>query len=708
MVEQLGLQSNLVRLHVFRRDGQLDIAGRERPRIVAPGGEAGRIGRIGQDLGRELVLDGHARIEARDGGRRRVRHDGRQPVQRFVVVVVLALGRIAHARRQQQLVRQMDLGVAVAGHILHRRAVVDLGEEEVLELAEPWDVEAEAFVIDLRPVDAPGGQVEGAQGPLDAPVPEISEEARFFAELVVTDGVVDQLGGNGDVALADAELAGEQAIGHDVLEVDAVRQVYVQDVGQAVGLHRIDVRVLRGVALAGEAGLLPDRRRGVRIVRPERGDQGPIRGQAVGADALVRQPKGQTIGCSGRDSESPWQRGILGGRDGELGVRRGLGLVVGEVGGEVVLDLVVQDPADLRLGLVAIDAAQRAVAAVPLRGQAEGRQLAGQARIFAGEVLELHIAVAPLLAGRQADHQLVRDGRPVERALDVETAVVPGGRLDIAAVGVVRLLGEDPDRPTHGVAPVQDTLRPALDLDPVHVEQVKDRSEGGRVIDVIDVEADPWLEGEAEVRLAYAADEGEIRRAEAPASLGQGHVRGRLGDVQDIAVAAVLDLGGVHRGDRDRRLLKVLRPELRGDHHLLQHRAGRLRRRRGCPVGGPCGLLGHGEARNADGGRGQHAGQGDSDGGHGGLRPQPTAAAGRFELLIAHSFPSPVTPRRRACGRRPARPGRGLLCLTPGEFPSTRPIARGSARLERPLRTFPARRFLWAGFLGARRYCQGP
>ncbi len=323
-----------------------------------------------------------------------------------------------------------------------------------------------------------------------------------------------------------------------------------------------------------------------------------------------------------------------------------------------------------------------------LRGQAQRRQVSGQARVFAREVLELDVAVPPLLARREADHQLVGHDGPVDRPLDVEAAVVARGRFHVSAVGVVRLLGEDPDGAAHRVAPVEHALRAALDLDAIDVQQVEDRSERRRVIDVVDIEADPRLEGEAEVRLADTADEREIGVAEAAAALGQADVRRRLGDIQDVGVAAVLELRGVDRRDRQRRLLQVLRPELCGDHDLLKRGAlgrrsgGRLGRRAGVLLrlgpcvpllslrlgrrsnggGGSIGFLGHGEARDADGAHDQGCGQGRGDRSGGGVVPQSsTAGPPRFELLISHDFLSPVSAARQACGRRPARPWRGLF-----------------------------------------------
>ena len=220
----------------------------------------------------------------------------------------------------------------------------------------------------------------------------------------------------------------------------------------------------------------------------------------------------------------------------------------------------------------------------------------------AGEVLQLHPAVAAVVRGGEAQGRRVLDDRHVDRALDLVVVEAAVARLDVARVVALRLLVEDADRASDRVAAVEGALRPALDLHAVDVEQLEHRAERRRVVHVVDIEPDLGLKREAEIELADAADERLIGLAEAVAALGHGDVGRGLRDIDHVGDAALLDLVRVHGGDRHRDLLQRLRAELRGDHDLadlaLVGRAGILGRiglRRG--VAGLALVLGSGILR---------------------------------------------------------------------------------------------------------------
>src|SRR5690606_25356168 len=89
-------------------------------------------------------------------------------------------------------------------------------------------------------------------------------------------------------------------------------------------------------------------------------------------------------------------------------------------------------------------------------------------------------------------------------------------------------------------------------------------------VHVVDVDADAGLEGRVEVGGADAADVGGDGRAEHGALLLQRDAGRLVGDLGDVRLAA-----GFHQlrgdgGDRERRVLQVLLPELRGDDDFVQ------------------------------------------------------------------------------------------------------------------------------------------
>src|SRR5690606_5394691 len=138
-------------------------------------------------------------------------------------------------------------------------------------------------------------------------------------------------------------------------------------------------------------------------------------------------------------------------------------------------------------------------------------------------------------------------------------AAAAGGGLDVAAVVSARLLRDQAQRPAYRVAAEQGPLRAAQDLDALEVEDIENRTVGRGVVDIIDIEPDPRLEGGQEVDLPEAANERLIGLgAIAGAAAVHFHVGNGIGDVDDTGDAALLKLLGVHSRDRDRNVLQGL------------------------------------------------------------------------------------------------------------------------------------------------------
>lgn len=165
------------------------------------------------------------------------------------------------------------------------------------------------------------------------------------------------------------------------------------------------------------------------------------------------------------------------------------------------------------------------------------------------------IAVALVDTRRQAHRDAVGHRTGDQRLADhrVEVAV---GRFDRAAEVELRLLGDDRDHAGTGVLAEQGRLRPAQDLDPLHVGQVGDLRRGAAAVDAVDEHADRRLDAGVVRAVAEAADD-EVGVGRA---LQRGHAQ--AGDearqVLDVADLRPLDrLGGRH-AHRDRHVLQRL------------------------------------------------------------------------------------------------------------------------------------------------------
>ncbi len=329
---------------------------------------------------------------------------------------------------------------------------------------------------------------------------------------------------------------------------------------------------------------------------------GGVAGVGVGGNELRPEEHRSAV-----DARRVGQRAEAAGGELDQGVGHRAGVVVGEVGRDIDVQPLVRRVAhrDAARGerLRTVVAQHAAVA------DGVGRHV--RARVGAGVVVSGDVAVVVLGRRRDADEQLVRDHREVGRGAGVQAVQAAVGAFDVAAVIAVRLQRIELDGAADGVLAGQGALRPALDLDPVQVEQVQQRPRHGGEVDVVDIDADARLQGQVEVGLADAADEGHHRGAEGRAVGGQGHVGGLGRHVGKAALVAIFEHLGVDRRDGDRGLFQALLAELGGDHHLA-HGVVRLslavgvraatagRRGRGLRMGGraECGQGGRGDRRS--------------------------------------------------------------------------------------------------------------
>ncbi len=451
-VEQLGLEAQLIGFHILRPVREDVGRGVERPAVDPACGEAGGIGGIGQDLRGELVLqDGAGRPLALGVGgplQRDVQNGRvRKPLVEDIVPrkgVALGLVRIAHAGFQAELVGDLQLAVDEGRTVLQGRRIID---QEVLDVR-PAE-EGETLEIHPAGVALAGIEEEAARGPVQPLSEQLAGEHRLFAELVVGDALVGLLDRHGDGRLAGAEHAAVSAPGGDRLEVDHAGQVDVEGVGEAPLLQVVDVRVQEiavGVQVvgnarrqvfgagidAGEPGVAEAGIAHERAGRHERGRQGGARravGPRVGgrraeaegrlAGQAVRTERQLVVGAAdvAEPSRQPVGQGhVVGEADGRQGparlavegvelqgpgqgVGRGGVVGVGVVAREVVLDVLVDDPAQLAPDGPVVHRAQGADLAALAGVGALVRQLAGELGMDAGEVLQLDPAVALLVHG---------------------------------------------------------------------------------------------------------------------------------------------------------------------------------------------------------------------------------------------------------------------------------------------------------------------
>ncbi len=299
------------------------------------------------------------------------------------------------------------------------------------------------------------------------------------------------------------------------------REIAVVDPGRVVRAVRPDhlqVRLVReGVvadqryAVAAQVGRLVVLGAGHRIA--ERGEVGvrvPGDETAVRADAPLREQRRVVVG---RVVAAGQQR--LDGR-----IRRLRRIVTGEIELELVADDVAQLQARA-LRLRSAERAERTVVAlarvdglreceVVVRGAADGDRdrLAADGRVLteavtdarklrraaadhlAGEVQVLAVAVLAARDTGDAREQAVLDDREVAHRLHVDALAFAIRHVDGTAVVALRLLGDQAQRATHRVDAEQRALRAAQHFDPVEIEEVHRRARQGAVVHVVDVDAD--------------------------------------------------------------------------------------------------------------------------------------------------------------------------------------------------------------------------
>ncbi len=195
-------------------------------------------------------------------------------------------------------------------------------------------------------------------------------------------------------------------------------------------------------------------------------------------------------------------------------------------------------------------------------------------RVDAGEVHPVDIAVLLLRHAGDAREERIGD-LEIQAGAQIDPVTAAIGDFGIAArpFGLLRI---ELDRAADRVAAGERALRAAQDLDAVEIEQIEHRSGQGRIIDVVDIEADPRLQRRAGIILADAADIGAERRPEHRALLLERDRRCLVGDFGDVGLAARLKGRAGNGGDRDRRILQLLRSELGGHHDIADRSRRRL------------------------------------------------------------------------------------------------------------------------------------
>src|SRR5690606_10481400 len=163
-------------------------------------------------------------------------------------------------------------------------------------------------------------------------------------------------------------------------------------------------------------------------------------------------------------------------------------------------------PAERSAEAVAVAAAQRApLAAVAVDGALPHAAdlVVAILWIDALVVEQIDMAVLALGAADDAESERVTDAQVIGRTQLIPAAAAGGG-LDVAAVVSARLLRDQAQRPADRVAAEQGPLRAAQDLDALEIEDIENRTVSRGVVDIIDIEPDPRLEGGQEVDLPEA------------------------------------------------------------------------------------------------------------------------------------------------------------------------------------------------------------
>ena len=223
-------------------------------------------------------------------------------------------------------------------------------------------------------------------------------------------------------------------------------------------------------------------------------------------------------------------------------------------------------------------------------------------------------AVLLLVGEGDARLQLVFDDRTADRRAGSPGIVGTGVAADDLAFELVgRLACDDADRAAKGILAVKGTLRPAEHLDPLDVGQRVVEIAGVGLVDAVDEDTDARLDRIDQGR-ADAANGNEGAAGAVAVDVEAG---GKLGDVLDGRIAALLDQIAADRGRRDRDVLQRLLTLTSGDDDRLVALGARgvffSRSRRCWGCGGLVGdrgggilRKGRGAAKRDDAGREQH------------------------------------------------------------------------------------------------------
>ncbi|MCY1501980.1 hypothetical protein D9M68_360690 [compost metagenome] len=240
--------------------------------------------------------------------------------------------------------------------------------------------------------------------------------------------------------------------------------------------------------------------------------------------------------------------------------------------------------------------------------QAHGIVFQGALVVVVVEVLV--VAVAALVAERQARGQAVVDQRVADRAFQHAVGVVAEAGLEVAGRVEGRLARDEVYRAGGGVLAPQRALRAAQHLDALLVEQREAAGADVGDVHVVDVDAHRTHGVGVLVAGAEAADP-PARPAVAFGGAGRG-VGNELGHFVGRLQRGVADLVAAQHGDRGGHFLHGLLALLRGHRDLGQGRraAGRLlagwrllgARHGGCRLGGvTCDEIGAGQAPQGPG-----------------------------------------------------------------------------------------------------------
>src|SRR6185503_15945310 len=179
------------------------------------------------------------------------------------------------------------------------------------------------------------------------------------------------------------------------------------------------------------------------------------------------------------------------------------------------------------------------------------RILAGERRVRMVEIA--HESVARAAKDRDVSHQLVSDERTTEGTLRAEGVVAASRQPHTHLRRVRGLAGHNVDGATHGVAPVERTLRTAQDLDPLDVEEIRECHRRAREIDAVEMNSGAGIRP-GEHGIAADATDADLRQA---GVLTNGERRNETGERFDGPRLELLERAGRYRRYRDGRRLDL-------------------------------------------------------------------------------------------------------------------------------------------------------